>query len=156
MANQEQLLWCFVYGSNLCRGKMAQAIEGSWSRLQRATAKGFEVTFNKQSQNWRVAANIVPSPRKNCEGVIYRVTERQFRKLKRTEAGYEAMCIEVETKAGERIAARTFVARAHRVTSRQRPKQEYLDFIWYGGLEHGLPRRYLRGLIKKGRGRIPR
>ncbi|MFQ5778898.1 MAG: gamma-glutamylcyclotransferase family protein [Terriglobia bacterium] len=155
MENRDQLLWVFVYGSNLCTGKMLGALGGTWKKVVRANAKGFEVVFNKNSTKWGAAANIVPHPRKTCKGVVYRITERQFKKLKGTEDGYEVMCVEVQTETEERIAARTFVARRDSITNRSRPKRVYLDFIWHGGLEQGLPRRYLRELIRKGRGRIP-
>lgn len=156
VTNQDQLLWCFVYGSNLCSGKMLKTIGGRWKQVARASARGFEVVFNKRSINWDAAANIGPHARKRCKGVVYGITEGQFKKLKESEKGYDVMCIEVETEKGQRITARTFVARPDRITNRKRPRQAYLDLIWHGGLEQGLPRRYLRGLIKKGKGRIPR
>jgi cation transport regulator ChaC len=148
-------VWCFVYGSNLCSGKMLKTI-GRWKHVERASVRGFEVVFNKESTNWGAAANIVPHARKVCKGVVYGISEGQFEKLKESENGYDVMCIEVETEKGQRIATRTFVARANRITSKKRPNQAYLDFIWHGGIEQGLPRRYLRELIKKGQGPMPK
>jgi len=151
MPEQSQFVWYFAYGSNMCRGKMLRTIGGHWQQEETATAKGFEVVFNKDSAKWGAAANIAAAPRKRCKGVIYKITETQFKKLRKSEKGYETMCIEVQTERGNTIVARTFVALPGSITVRRLPKQQYLDFIWQGGIEHNLPRRYLSDLMGKGK-----
>lgn len=153
MTSRSRAVWYFAYGSNLCRGKMLKTIGGPWQEEQTGVAKGFEVVFNKNSTKWGAAANIVVARRKKSRGVLYKISPVQFRRLKQSEKDYKPICLELETESGRKIIGQTFVALMDRITRARLPKQQYLDFIWTGGIEHGLPRRYLRGLMDKGRGR---
>lgn len=144
-----KFVWCFMYGSNMCRAKMSSTIGGEWAEEIVVPLRGFEVVFNKKSNNWGVAANIAIAPRKKCWGVLYKVNALQFERLEESEKGYKIKLIDVEMPDGQKIRAKTFVACPERTVAPGKPKQEYLDFIWEGGLGHGLPRRYMKGLMSK-------
>jgi hypothetical protein len=133
----------------MCRGKIRSTIEGEWKKEVAAYARGYEVVFNKKSKNWGVAANIAKASRKKCWGVLYEISPPQFEKLQSSEKGYKVISVEAVTRDGRRIVAKTFVALRQRITQPGRPRQEYLDFIWEGGVSHGLPRRYMKSVIRK-------
>ncbi len=147
--SQTGSIWYFAYGSNMCRGKMCATIEGEWEDEVVASMRGYEVIFNKKSKKWGVAANISKVPKKKCWGVLYKISSSQFGKLQSSEKGYEVMSLEVVARDGRRIKAKTFVALPKWRTRPGRPRQEYLDFVWEGGVGHGLPNRYTRSLMRK-------
>lgn len=135
----------FAYGSNLDpevrreRGLPAKPMSSGWLR-------GHRLAFDKASQNWGAAANVVPCPSRDVWGLLFEVTSDQWRTLVSAERGYAdaEMKIEADDSA---TAARSFVARRDRHTV-EAPATEYVERILRGLHHHEAPMHYIERVLR--------
>ena len=110
----------------------------------RARALDRRVTLDKPGSDGSGKANLRAFRAEAAWGVVYEINAADWDTLDRCERGYARVAIEVETDAGERISATTYVA--------VRVSEDAVAWDWYkrliveGAREHGLPEHYVATL----------
>lgn len=138
--------WYFAYGSNLKRDRLKQRV-GEWKQEQCAVLRNFTLTFAKGYDKHKSGyANIKPSPDRQVEGVVYLITEYQFKKLDTYEGvalgvyRRRPICIEI---GGKILPAITY--EMNKELCLLSPSSDYLNLVLDGLREHG----YNENIIKK-------
>jgi gamma-glutamylcyclotransferase (GGCT)/AIG2-like uncharacterized protein YtfP len=140
LASRPTTVWYFAYGSNLNVHQMRERI-GEWRLSKRAIARNYSLVFNVFSKKiWNgYVANIEETGRFEdvVFGVVYHITEEQFRALQRFETGAVPIELRVELEDGNEIShAKAFVWKSAEKEDHEPPKI-YRRRIEEGFLEHG-------------------
>ncbi|GAB4191172.1 MAG: hypothetical protein Tsb002_19630 [Wenzhouxiangellaceae bacterium] len=135
----------FAYGSNLSSARLGQRL-GEIDFYSQARLNGHELRFHKIGSDGSGKCNIYPTNSAPAQviGVIYEITEAARPILDRIEGvgyGYNAIDLEVETDAGERVAVLSY--QATRVDHRLQPFHWYKHHVITGAREHKLPSDYI-------------
>ncbi len=112
--------------------------------VARARAMDRRVTVDKRGSDGSGKANLREMRSETAWGVVYEIGAADWDALDQCERGYARIAIEVETDAGERISATTYVA-VH-VTDDAVAWNWYKRLIVEGAREHGLPEDYVATL----------
>ena len=138
--------WYFAYGSNLKRSHLRKII-GEWKQEHCAVLKNFALSFAKGYSKYQSGyANIKPHPDMQVEGVVYLITEQQFKKLDAYEevvlGVYRRALVIVETNENS-FSATTY--KMNKEICLLSPSSYYLKIVLNGLREHG----YHENIIKK-------
>lgn len=80
-------------------------------------------------------------------GVLYTLTTTDVQKIASRETGYDITSLDVRTYAGRTVSARAFQSqRLLRLKESLPPRQQYLDLMLHGAMEHGLCEDYIQWL----------
>ena len=124
----------FSYGSNVSRAQMEE--RGIlWEDREFAVLLKYRLTFNKKSLRYPgfSVANIVPERGSQVEGVLYRLSSAEMRKLDNYEVGYSPVTVNVRAvESGQNEKALTYVASPEFVANDLRPPPEYIRLILEG------------------------
>ena len=108
---------------------------------------GYALAFNKESDSYHRAANIVQTPGEAVWGVAYELAYESIERLDRFEGvhldHYRRIEVLGEPEDGRRRACATYQAIESRVGTPARPTDEYLGYVLEGAREHGLPPAYV-------------
>lgn len=131
--------WYFAYGWALDRGLMKRSV-GPWEEVRRALLKGFSLVFNAYSPSWRGGvANLEEDESGTVYGVVYRLSEEQFKKLDRlvgVPSSFARRRVEVEVEGIGRTSAITYVSTNPRGRW-VKPSEQYLSALLRGLKQHG-------------------
>jgi len=135
-------MWYFAYASNMNRRQIEARVQRTLLRWMVARLDGYALRFNKLSTvNQSGKANIVPDESDVVWGVLFELSEEEFQRLARFEAGYSRKTIEVACgEPAARFSAETFVAKPD--GSELLPTSQYLQIILDGAREHELQTDY--------------
>lgn len=103
------------------------------------------MTFNKCGSDGTGKANIEPDDLGIVYGVLYLLTEEEFRRLDKHEGvpnHYVRKRIEVETEEGK-VHAECYVAMKSKIQKGFKPTRNYLNGLIKGAQEHCLPPDYI-------------
>lgn len=140
---------CFAYGSNMFLPKLRKvAPSASFYAIGKIT--GYELLFNKQSQDGSGKANIVKTGSEDdiVEGVIFEIDNAEQSSLDRSEGGYcpvEDIKIIVDNKI---VRAKTYIARSNKIDDTLRPYDWYKEYVVRGAREYKLSENYTAFLQK--------
>jgi len=142
MADMDETLWYFAYGSNLDPGtflgrRRMQPLETRVGRLE-----GFALRFDLPvGPGERGVANVVPLAGSGVWGVVYRLTSEDADRLDRSEGvqhgAYVRLGVEVRDLAGGAVNAFTY--HSQRGREDRKPSRRYLGLLLAGARHHGLP-----------------
>lgn len=130
----------FAYGSNIKKDRL----EGRLDKVKVfgvAILKGYHIAFNKQSVDRTGKANIIPMVQEEIFGVLYGLSEDQFKKLDKNEDGYKRVSMNVYLGI-KKINAQTYIALEEKVNDNLFPTEKYLNFLIEGAREHNFPEEY--------------
>ena len=118
----------FAYGSNMdiCQTKCRV---GNFKIIGKAILKGYNLRFNKESQNGSGKANIIGDENSKAEGVVFEFTEDQLESMDCFEKGYhrsEPINVLIDGKDTKVV---TYIADPKRVNSNLLPTADYLKII---------------------------
>lgn len=125
----------FAYGANLASSALA------WRRIaprafEPARALGVRMVFDAEGMFFPFLepafANLVDDASATTHGVLYRLEPEDWKRLQRSEAGYDV----VELDVGGRTALGFRCPRRARI---RKPSQRYLELVVAGARERGLP-----------------
>lgn len=127
----------FAYGSNIDMSRLVDRV-GKVEVFRTHRLYGYKLAFNA-CNGWVSFANIVPATRHDfVEGVLYRMTQRQFDRLDRCEALYERQYFIVDA---DHIGC-AYVATPYYTEEGVWPERSYLKIIMEGCKDFGLHHAY--------------
>ncbi len=139
-------IYYFAYGSNLLARRFAAPDRAPSARLLgRARLLNMRWRCNKKSIDGSAKANVVAAPGAVVWGALYELAVADQRPLRRAEGGYTGRTLWVVEDGGAVLAARVYVARAERLTTKP-PYDWYMELLVAGALEQGLPASYVATL----------
>lgn len=138
-------LFYFAFGSNMLTTRLQRRCSSARVRAL-AAAPGYEVAFDKLSEDTSGKANLVPGgPGSKALGVVYEISAADARGLDAVEGpGYRrrdrfaVTCLQT----GDSLPALTYVAR--RNVPGLQPYDWYLALVLAGLIEHGFDDGYIR------------
>lgn len=141
-------LYYFAFGSNMSRKRM-QERGVIWESIQKATLKGFRLTFNKTSDRKGFGfATIQKSKGDYVEGLLYKCeSEEDAFTLDMYESAptqYKRVEKQVRTSKGRMVNAFMYIATKSYSQKGLKPTVKYLDYLLEG--EKYLTREYLKKL----------
>jgi gamma-glutamylcyclotransferase (GGCT)/AIG2-like uncharacterized protein YtfP len=145
----------FMYGSNLDRERLSSRIPNWNGQFRRAFLPGHELRFNKNSQYFGVAANIMPHLNRQVWGILVEFDERDLELMDEYEGcphHYERKQVNLVIEFGDRTLAHVYIAHQQKIISEMLPHPEYLEYVIRGGLECNLPKDYINAIEALGRG----
>ena len=137
--------YVFAYGSNMCSGRFRDYGVSPERPGVAAVLSGYELRFNKRSQDGSGKANIEPLTGMELWGVLYTVSDADLKKLDQGEVGYRRSSVTVRLADMTLVGAWVYVA----VTPVTPDETPLLPYEWYkrflveGAREHGLPNDYV-------------
>lgn len=139
----------FAYGSNLAPRRLIER-DVAAQRVAVAAAMDHRLEFNKRSERYGVAANLVPNPGETAWGVLYDVEADALARLDAHEnvhiGHYVRHSITVRAEGMEETLAHAYVAADAFVAPPGRPHDEYLDYLLEGARHHRLPEDHIARL----------
>ena len=141
MPSHEKSIYYFAYGSNMS----SKIFRYGFRQLrptsaERAVLKGYSLTFTEPGIPFfePAFANVEVDSTAACEGVLYRITEKEMDDLDISEGGraYNIISVEVDGAESGSTSALTFQSRA--VAHGLPPSKRYIDILIDGAEEHGL------------------
>lgn len=132
----------FAYGSNMSTKRLEDRV-GRVVQRGAASLDGFEIRFDKKSDDDTGKTNIAPAEGKVVWGVLFELTPDQLEALAKKEKGYRKQDVPL-TASGQPKTATAFVAKKQ--TLGLRPTRKYLDYLIAGAIEHTLPGDYVEML----------
>ena len=120
---------------------------GGVDELGVATLIGYRLCFNKKSSGGSGKANIMKDEQSHVLGVIYKLSDNQFRMLDEKEKRYHREALEFEI-SNNVVRADTYVADIDVIEEGLRPTAEYRQYLIDGAREHGFPSDYVESLEK--------
>lgn len=132
----EKSAYYFAYGSCMDEGSFRSTVgEKNYDVLGKATLPGFRLAFTLWSDKWRGGvADLLPSPKDEVEGVLYKLSPPAWDPLDRREGvpfgHYRRMRVEVVWK-GERVPAVTYTV-VRKATEEIAPSPSYQCTIFNG------------------------
>lgn len=138
----------FQYGSNCMTARLngPNRLNGDAEDLDRAqSTEDYDITFDVFSKtNGCAAADLIPLPNRKVWGVLYRVSEKGFERLKAIEGPrYEPKPIRIRNRAGEELEATTFLVKPNERRTSLATSAAYVSWIIYGLRDHGVPEEYI-------------
>lgn len=141
MHSSNKSLWYFGYGANMS----SKTFQRSYRRLhptsaEAATLRGYRLSFSEPGIPFFEPsfANIEKDPAAVCEGVLYRITEKELDDLDISEGGraYNIISVTVDSSVHGSVEAYAFQSKqyAHGL----KPSKRYVDILIEGAEEHGL------------------
>lgn len=137
----------FAYGSNMFDNVIVRNRNIQYSDARPATLAGYALRFtcpgvNKYEPSF---ANIEPEQEQSVEGVLYQLSDEQFKKLFKSEGGmYDIIDLNVLTNDGLHVPAKTLVS-VNRIDECS-PSLRYLKLLVKGAKEKGLSQHYITRL----------
>lgn len=138
--------WYFAYGSNLSEDRKVQRT----GRIRNALVcrlQSYRFVFNKRGKEGQIYANIVSDPIAEVWGVAYLCNRKAIETMDCYEGvdggHYKQIRVTVESKAGAKLAAITYVAGEGFECAPGKPTAEYLNLIICGAKHHSLPVDYI-------------
>jgi len=133
----------FAYGSNLNLSRMRERV-ASAEPVGSGRVIGWHLSLDKRGRDGSGKANITRADGGEVWGALYRLDPAHWKILDRFEGGYERVGLEVASAGG-------VVRAASYASSVLTP--DAVAFDWYrqlildGALEHGLPEKWIAGLL---------
>ncbi len=127
----------FAYGLNIESREMATRCPGSFE-LGTAVLDGYEFRINS-----RGVATIIPAEGKKVFGVLWELSDGNFRRLDKFEgvaSGFYSRTMIKVIHSGESIEAEIYMASE---SSRGEPRKGYLERILAASVEHEFPEEYI-------------
>lgn len=143
----------FQYGSNCTAARLngPTRLNGHAEDQGRAqTVENYDIAFDVYSQtNGCAASDLVPTPGRRAWGVLYKLSDEDFEKLKKIEGPrYEPKPIRVRNQAGEEVNATTFLVKPGEHRTGLATNAAYVSWIVYGLRDHGVPEEYIGHVIE--------
>ncbi len=131
--------WYFAFGSNMSSKRIKDRI-GRFPERVPGLLNDFKLVFNKKAGRNADAegyASVVPAAGSKVEGILYQLTDDEFKVLNRYEGvssgHYQRDNVEViRTDNNERVDAIIYVACARYVSDKLKPSREYLNYLLEG------------------------
>lgn len=140
----------FAYGSNMSRERLAKHLKANPNAFgfgQRVCALGWDLRFNKPKRDSSAAANIEKRQNSIVFGVLYSLSNKQWKALKNSEGkGYKEIPFEVLN--GSAVVS-CLTLQAVRTKRGIKPSAEYLNTIVQGAREHGVSEDYVARVVAK-------
>lgn len=141
----------FAYGSNLSRRRLDERdIIPISARV--CKVDGYALAFNKESDSYHRAANIVLNAGESVWGVAYELAHKSIERLDRFEGVHLDQYRRIEVlgspQDGGPCTFATYQASESKIAAPARPTDEYLSYILEGAREHGLPPAYVTHIEK--------
>jgi len=133
----------FAYGSNMLKEWMMEDKGVVSPHSGKAELPGYKFTFNKPSTSNSSKGNIVESEEERVYGLIFEVTDEEWRELAKREVGYHAVQVTITLPDGGKEQVETFVADK---TIDDLPFDWYRDLIVEGAIQTGQPAHYIESL----------
>lgn len=138
----------FAYGSNMSQEQLKSRCPDAQCEGA-AKLPGYALEFPRGSKKRGCGvASLTEAPGSVVYGVLYKLTENDFKQLDRAEGvavnAYTRRTIEVEGPNAQRQSAQTYIANP--VESPPLPSREYIDLLIHGAIEHSLPPEYINSL----------
>lgn len=133
----------FAYGSNMLSERMQARIPAA-TVVGVARLPGWQLVWDKISQDGSGKANLRQAAGQEVWGVVYRIPAADIERLDRIEGGYQRIPVDVEIDGKDKRTVFTYC-------SDQR-NSHLLPFNWYkalvikGAEEHSLPADYINQL----------
>ena len=110
----------------------------------------FDISFDVSSQtNGCAASDLLRSPGRKVWGVLYRLSDEGFEKLKNIEGPrYESIPIRVSNRDGEELEATTFLVKPNERRTSLATSAAYVSWIIYGLRDHGVPQNYISHVVE--------
>jgi len=135
----------FAYGSNMLTCRLEERV-GKVKFLGTGALRDYKLVFNKLSKDNSGKANIIESSGAAVSGVIFSLSEDQFKKLDKNEGnGYERRMTSVLFNE-QQIITSIYFAKSEFVKNNLKPTNDYLDLIICGAKEHKLNAEYIEFL----------
>lgn len=141
-------MYYFAYGSNMKTKRLKDRV-GKVTVIGKAGLSNHCLRFNKLGDDETGKANIETKENSLVEGVLFNLTEEQFKKLDICEAvptHYIRCKMNVIRFDNDMVAAAVYIANPNRLRSHLKPKQKYLQYLIDGANEHGLSNQYKQSL----------
>jgi cation transport regulator ChaC len=143
----------FQYGSNCDASRLSSdaRLGGDAEDLGRAETLGeYDIGFHVWSRsNGCAAADLITTPGCRAWGVLYKVSDKGYEKLKQTEGSrYEPTAIRVRKHTGEVVEAITFLVRRDERRAGLWTSFEYVRHIVNGLREHGVPEDWVAHVLE--------
>lgn len=122
-------IYIFGFGSLMNEESLQKTLPGkkitAW-----ATLKGYRRAFNKAGRSGHRYLNIKEEPNSKVEGVLVKVTQKEFEKLKKREQGYNAIDVtdQLESNPPGNITVYAFAAAASALGG-LKVSRKYLDTV---------------------------
>ncbi len=132
----------FAFGSNLCLERIRLRLETIFNKIKPGTPyvlNGWKLIFNCSLKHSEFSyANIIPSNYHKVEGLLYDLTESQFRELDNYEALYkrEYFIIDVNT------IGCCYIAQDYAIGKEKKPLLSYLNIMLDGAKKANLQETY--------------
>jgi cation transport regulator ChaC len=138
--------WYFAYGSNLDPATFEGRRRMRPLGCCRASLAGHRLAFDLPvGPGQRAVANLAADPASRIHGVAWRITERDGRRLDRSEGVhlgyYQRLAVRVARDDGSLLDAFTYVSPHGRPG--RKPSARYLGLILRGARHHGLPEEWI-------------
>jgi gamma-glutamylcyclotransferase len=141
----------FAYGSNMLRARLIARDVLLLDHGQPGSANGYNLLFNKRSDDGSSKANLVAAPGEKTWGVLFAVEPNSLDDLDNAEGAPDhyrrEYGLRVQTPAGE-VEAMTYLAQPGKIQANPgHPYDWYLALILAGALANpAIPRRWLAHL----------
>lgn len=148
----------FMYGSNLNPVRLRERARNWDGTYKVATLPGYELRFNKYSQQHNVAANITPCSNRRVYGILVELDEADLYKMDCCEGyyltpkHYDRVKLLLEASCGANIQAHTYVAQPDWLVEGRLTTDKYLSHILEGARFYGFPDTYIKAIKKLGQG----
>ncbi|MFH1112077.1 MAG: gamma-glutamylcyclotransferase family protein [Patescibacteria group bacterium] len=139
----------FAYGSNLDTDQLKTRFEKlknkNFSTIGVAILTNYDLKFNKKSKNGSGKANIIPTQKSEIEGVVFELTDEQFKVLDEYKKGYHRNKVSVNLN-NQFIEVTTYIADVTSLYDNLFPTNSYLDKIIKGAKNFNLSDPYQKKL----------
>ncbi len=139
----------FAYGRNLnrkCLNSRKVTHVHDWSTGQ---LHGYRFVYNKMSSDGSAKGNIQRENGASVWGVCYELDEEDYRRLVKTERGYNQVEVFVEREGAGPVICRTFVSGS---LTHAAPLAEYIREVVQGAQESQLPDAYITEFLEASTG----
>eukprot|EP00741_Cyanophora_paradoxa_P017276 tig00020961_g16686.t1 len=154
-AKNEPTVWYLAYGSNM-NSKVFEVRRGI-KPIERAPCKvpGYELNFHIAGipylePSFASVEEIPGGPRTELHGVVYKITQKDYETVRRTEGGgghdgvgYGARVVKCTTYDGRVVDAVTLVATPGSTRLGADPSRRYRELLVEGATQHGLRPEYV-------------
>lgn len=133
----------FVYGSNMCSGRLRDYDVSPDGDGHAAKLSGYHLLFNKLSTDGSGKGNVETCEGSDVWGVVYAISDADLRNLDQREVGYRRVPASVKLADNTNIDASMHEAKEPSTDPALRPFTWYKRFIVEGAREHALPKDYI-------------
>jgi gamma-glutamylcyclotransferase len=151
-SNSTQPCLYFAYGSNMKTNRLKERV-GKVACLGKRVLSDFELCFNKKGNDGSGKANIMKKQNSFVEGVLFKLTAKQMKKLDTFEGvaikHMKREKVTVQNQRGQSQEVLAYVACKNYRRLKLKPTEEYLGFILDGAKEHKLLKKTVSHIIQK-------